>query len=232
MPSRFEPCGLSQMMAMRYGTVPIVHETGGLKDSVRSYSDFDGVGDGFSFANYTGQDLLLAIVSALRVYFCDEETFALLRRRGMQKDFSWTRSAEQYNRMYAEICEGSSGELLSFEEAFEALRRAYLELDTENRSKYTGIFSEDYHRVVEIEITGRASGLICVRFDREGGSERFEVLPYAAEDAEARVTANYDHLLAMARGEVSFDKLFLSGKIKVEGNLSKGTEIRNLLCRH
>ena len=101
MPSRFEPCGLSQMMAMRYGTVPIVHETGGLKDSVRPYSDFDGVGDGFSFSAYQGKSLYLAILSALKVYFGDKETFALLRRRCMEKDFSWAKSAQQYNLMYA-----------------------------------------------------------------------------------------------------------------------------------
>ena len=114
MPSRFEPCGLSQMMAMRYGTVPIVHETGGLKDSVRPYSDFDGIGDGFSFSNYTGKDLYLAILEAVKLYFGDEEMFAKLRRRCMTKDFSWTKSAAQYNRVYAEICQNSTGDDLSF----------------------------------------------------------------------------------------------------------------------
>ena len=65
MPSEFEPCGLSQMMAMRYGTVPIVHETGGLKDTVRPYSDFDGIGDGFSFNEYSAKALMLAIDAAI-----------------------------------------------------------------------------------------------------------------------------------------------------------------------
>lgn len=72
MPSRFEPCGLSQMMAMRYGTVPIVHETGGLKDSVRAYKDFDGIGDGFAFSYYQAKDLYLAISEAVKLYFGDE----------------------------------------------------------------------------------------------------------------------------------------------------------------
>ena len=81
MPSRFEPCGLSQMMAMRYGTVPIVHETGGLKDSVRAYKDFDGIGDGVAFADDQAKARLLAISEAVKLYFADEAMFAKLRRR-------------------------------------------------------------------------------------------------------------------------------------------------------
>ena len=100
MPSRFEPCGLSQMMAMRYGTVPIVHETGGLKDSVRAYKDFDGIGDGFAFSEYAAKNLYLAISEAVKVYFADEEMFNKLRRRCMTKDFSWDKSARAYNAMY------------------------------------------------------------------------------------------------------------------------------------
>jgi putative sterol carrier protein len=230
MPSRFEPCGLSQMMAMRYGTVPIVHETGGLKDSVRPYSDFDGIGDGFSFSNYQGKDLLLAIMSALRVYFCDEETFCLLRRRCMEKDFSWKRSAERYQRMYAEIFDGESGSAVPFEEAFAELKEAYVELDAENRERFHGIFTADYQRVVQIHVTGRTEGVLYVRFSNEE-REPFRMEPYSYDGADAYVTANFDHLLAMAKGELSFDKLFLSGQIRVDGNLSKGTEIRNLLCR-
>ena len=93
MPSRLAPCGRSQMMAMRYGTVPIVHETGGLKDSVRQYKDFDGVGDGFSFADYQAKDLYLAIAEAVRLYFSSEDVFKTLRHRCMTKDFSWDKSA-------------------------------------------------------------------------------------------------------------------------------------------
>ena len=106
MPSRFEPCGLSQMMAMRYGTVPIVHETGGLKDSVRAYKDFDGIGDGFAFSDYQAKDLYLAISEAVKLYFGDEAMFDRLRVRCMKKDFSWDKSAERYNRMYEDICGG------------------------------------------------------------------------------------------------------------------------------
>ncbi len=230
MPSRFEPCGLSQMMAMRYGTIPIVHETGGLKDSVRPYSEFDGIGDGFSFSNYQSKDLLLAIMSALRVYFCDEETFHRLRRRCMEKDFSWKRSAERYQRMYAEIFDGESGSSIPFDEAFAELKEAYVALDAENRARYHGIFTEDYHRVVQIHVTGRTEGDLYVRFSNEV-QEPFRMEPYSYEGADAYVTASLDHLLAMAKGELRFDKLFLSGQIRVDGNLSKGTEIRNLLCK-
>lgn len=231
MPSRFEPCGLSQMMAMRYGTIPIVHETGGLKDSVRPYSEFDGVGDGFSFSTYQGKDLLLAIMSALRVYFSDEKTFALLRERCMKKDFSWTRSAEQYERMYGSIFEGEQGETIPYEEAFEALKAAYTELDAENRRRFKNLFSENYHRAVQIRMTGRADGVLFVEFANRDGEAVFRVEPFGYEGADAYITASYDHLLGMANGTVSSDKLFMTGQLKVEGNLAKSAEMRQLLGR-
>ncbi|MBO4218322.1 MAG: glycogen synthase, partial [Erysipelotrichaceae bacterium] len=103
MPSEFEPCGLSQMMAMRYGTVPVVHETGGLKDTVRPYSDFDGIGDGFSFSDYNAKALMLAIDEAIKLYFADRKTFKKLRERCMKKDFSWDKSAQTYIKMYSDI---------------------------------------------------------------------------------------------------------------------------------
>ncbi|MBQ4253068.1 MAG: glycogen synthase, partial [Erysipelotrichaceae bacterium] len=96
MPSAFEPCGLSQMMAMRYGTVPIVHETGGLKDTVRPYSDFDGIGDGFSFSDYTSKALMLAIDAAIKVFFGEHDVFEVIKDRCMRKDFSWDKSAHTY----------------------------------------------------------------------------------------------------------------------------------------
>ncbi len=225
MPSRFEPCGLSQMMAMRYGTIPIVHETGGLKDSVRPYSDFDGVGDGFSFSSYRGKSLYLAILSALKVYFGDEETFVLLRRRCMEKDFSWTKSARQYERMYAEISTGMEGEPISFDDAFAQLKAAYEAVDAENRAKWHKIFTPDWQRVIQFQLTGRTNGVLYVKFS----GEHLDIIPCGNNDADAFVTADFDNLLAMARGRTTFDKLFMSGQIKVTGNLSKGAEIRHLL---
>ena len=175
MPSRFEPCGLSQMMAMRYGTVPIVHETGGLKDSVRAYKDFDGIGDGFAFSDYQAKDLYLAISEAVKLYFGDEAMFDRLRVRCMKKDFSWDKSAERYNRMYEDICGGA--------------------------------------------------GTFTIRFNENG----MQVEPTSASDAEAYVHCSFDNLLAMARGLVTVDKLYLSGQLRLSGNLSKGFEIRYLL---
>ena len=231
MPSRFEPCGLSQMMAMRYGTIPVVHETGGLKDSVRPYSEFDGIGDGFSFSNYQGKDLYLAIMEAVKVFFADEKTFETMRRRCMTKDFSWERSSAQYCRMYSDISQGSSSEVLPFGEAFGQLKEVYEALDAENRKKFNGIFTANYHRVIQLNVTGRMWGIISVEFSRDGEKTAFDIQPCMRHDADAIVTASFDHLIGMARGTASFDKLFLSGLIRVEGNLAKGAQIRQLLCK-
>ena len=222
MPSSFEPCGLSQMMAMRYGTVPIVHETGGLKDSVRAYKDFDGIGDGFAFSDYQAKDLYLAISEAVKLYFGDEEMFDRLRVRCMKKDFSWDKSAERYNRMYEDICGGAgAGEPIPFEEAFDQLRHCYMENERTNRVRH----ESGYQRVVQITIIGRGAGTFTIRFNENG----MQVEPTSASDAEAYVHCSFDNLLAMARGFVTVDKLYLSGQLRLSGNLSKGFEIRYLL---
>ena len=231
MPSRFEPCGLSQMMAMRYGTVPIVHETGGLKDSVRSYSDFDGVGDGFSFPEYTGQSLMMSIMSALRVYFCDEETFKTLRRRCMKKDFSWDRSAQRYQRMYSRIAVGMKVDQIPYRDAYLQLKAAYLELEQANREQNLASFPDPYHRIIQVHMTTQTDGFFFLRFDREGDRFTFQIEPFTFHDADAFISVSYEHLMAMARGETTFDRLYLSGLLRVKGNLSKGAEMRTLLGR-
>ncbi len=231
MPSRFEPCGLSQMMAMRYGTVPIVHETGGLKDSVRAYSDFDGVGDGFSFPEYTAQSLMMGIMAALRVYFCDEETFALLRRRCMEKDFSWDRSAQQYMRMYSRIAVGTEVEQIPFRDAYLQLKAAYVELEQANRKLNLERFPDPYHRVIQVHMTTQTDGFFFLCFDRAGDSFTFQIEPFTFHDADAFISVSFEHLMAMARGETTFDRLYLSGLLRVKGNLSKGAEMRTLLGR-
>ena len=225
MPSRFEPCGLSQMMAMRYGTVPIVHETGGLKDSVRPFRYFDGVGDGFSFSPYNAHELFLAIQQALKVYFADHDTFQIIRRRCMEKDFSWTKSAQRYQRMYSEISDEQHGDLISFQDAFEQLSEAYKAVDKMNRKRFMEDFSLDYHRSVEIRMTGRANGRMSITFDYNG----IHIYPHTLDRADAYVTANFDHLLGMATGTMSFDKLYMTGHLKITGNLSKGMELRPML---
>ena len=103
MPSRSEPCGLSQMIAMRYGTVPIVRETGGLKDTVQPYEAWRDAGTGFTFANYSSADMLHVIREAAYLYKDYPDAFARLRRRAMERDFSWNRSAGDYLKIYAAV---------------------------------------------------------------------------------------------------------------------------------
>ncbi len=103
MPSLFEPCGLSQIFSMRYGTVPIVRETGGLKDTVIPYNQYAETGTGFSFANYNAHEMKDAIVRAMAVYQ-DKDKWNRLVRQCMQQDFSWDHSAMEYKGLYEQIC--------------------------------------------------------------------------------------------------------------------------------
>ncbi len=103
MPSRSEPCGLSQMIAMRYGTVPIVRETGGLKDTVHPYEAWRDAGNGFTFAAYNSGDMLFVIRQAVGLYWDYPDHFHRLRQRCMEGDFSWRRSAGEYLRIYSGI---------------------------------------------------------------------------------------------------------------------------------
>ena len=100
MPSKSEPCGLSQMIAMRYGTLPIVRETGGLRDSVQPYNRFTGEGTGFSFANFNAYELADTIRRALALYHDDHDAYCRVQRQAMSQDFSFTRSAEDYAHLY------------------------------------------------------------------------------------------------------------------------------------
>lgn len=100
MPSKFEPCGLSQIIAMRYGTLPIVRETGGLKDTVQPYNEFTGEGTGFSFANFNGDEMGDAVFRAARLFWDNREAWNQLVTQAMSQDFSWTRSADKYLDLY------------------------------------------------------------------------------------------------------------------------------------
>lgn len=100
MPSLFEPCGLSQLMSLRYGTVPIVRETGGLKDTVAPYNQFENSGTGFSFTNYNAHDMLDIIKYALSIYKGKKRDWNKIIDRGMAADFSWNHSAERYEELY------------------------------------------------------------------------------------------------------------------------------------
>lgn len=107
MPSRFEPCGLAQLISLAYGTIPIVRKTGGLRDTVDIYNKYTGEGTGFGFENYDKDDMLFAINNALEVYG-DTKSWNALVRRGMQQDFSWRESAKQYIALYRHIKEDLS----------------------------------------------------------------------------------------------------------------------------
>ena len=103
MPSLFEPCGLSQLMALRYGTLPIVRETGGLKDTVEPYNEYEGTGTGFSFANYNAHEMLNTIRYAESVYYEHKRNWNKMVERAMAADFSWGVSAKKYEALYDEL---------------------------------------------------------------------------------------------------------------------------------
>lgn len=224
MPSEFEPCGLSQMMAMRYGTVPVVHETGGLKDTVRPYSDFDGIGDGFSFTQYNAKALMLAIDAAIRVYFAEHDVFETIKDRCMRKDFSWDKSAQAYIKMYSDICGGGYDPNVTFIDAYDTLKVVYEDLE-ESRNEYLKNQKDDYSNICQVRIEGPGSGTFHLKFTKKG----MEMYPYSYDDADVKVAASLDNLYNMATGVVSADKLFVNGQMKVEGNISKGAEMRELI---
>ena len=226
MPSAFEPCGLSQMMAMRYGTVPIVHETGGLKDTVRPYSDFDGIGDGFSFDSYQGKALMLAIDAAVKIYFGEHDVFEIIKDRCMKKDFSWTKSAVTYMKMYSDICGHGSDPNVTFKDAYGALEVIYSDLE-KLRNEFLAQQPDDYLNVCQVRIEGPGEGTFYLKFTKNG----MEMAPYSYEGADITVSASIDNLYNMAIGTVSADRLFVNGQMKVEGNISKGAEMRYLIGR-
>ena len=100
MPSLFEPCGLSQLMALRYGTIPIVRETGGLKDTVEPYNEYESTGTGFSFVNYNAHEMLASIRYAEKIYYDRKREWNKMIDRAMAVDFSWNVSAKKYQEMY------------------------------------------------------------------------------------------------------------------------------------
>lgn len=103
MPSLFEPCGLSQLMSLRYGTIPIVRETGGLKDTVEAYNEYECTGTGFSFANYNAHEMLTIINYAKSIYYGRKREWNKIVDRAMKTDFSWNKSAEKYQDLYDQL---------------------------------------------------------------------------------------------------------------------------------
>jgi starch synthase len=103
MPSLFEPCGLSQLMSLRYGTLPIVRETGGLKDTVEPYNEYEETGTGFSFANYNAHEMLATVRYAEEIYYGKKRSWNQMAERAMKADFSWKHSAKQYEELYERL---------------------------------------------------------------------------------------------------------------------------------
>jgi starch synthase len=111
MPSQFEPCGLGQLIALRYGAIPIVRETGGLNDTVQAFNEFTGEGNGFSFTNFNAHDMLYTIRRAIEFYY-QKEVWENLVKEAMSRDYSWAQSAFKYNQLYAELMAGSGSHVL------------------------------------------------------------------------------------------------------------------------
>jgi starch synthase len=107
MPSAFEPCGLSQMISMRYGTLPIVHEIGGLKDTVDIYNDVEKTGTGFGFVDFNGYRLTESVLRAINVYYNERDTWYTLMGNAMTADFSWNKSADAYLDLYKSVLTGT-----------------------------------------------------------------------------------------------------------------------------
>ncbi|MBQ7836073.1 MAG: glycosyltransferase, partial [Clostridia bacterium] len=120
MPSLFEPCGLSQLMSLRYGTVPIVRETGGLKDTVANYNEDDNTGTDFSFTTYNAHHMLDTIRYAEKIFYDRKDAWLDLVERGMRSDFSWNASARKYEELYEELYK----EIVAEQKAFEKARKA------------------------------------------------------------------------------------------------------------
>ncbi|MEG0708832.1 MAG: glycogen synthase GlgA [Longicatena sp.] len=103
MPSLFEPCGISQLISMRYGTLPLVRETGGLRDTVIPYNEFEKTGNGFSFANYNSDEMVSVLNTAIDVYYNRRDDWVCLVRNAMNTDVSWEKSAETYCQLYSQL---------------------------------------------------------------------------------------------------------------------------------
>ncbi len=104
MPSLFEPCGLGQLISLRYGTVPVVRETGGLRDTIEPYNKYTQEGCGFSFANYNADEMAFVLRAAKALYESEQENWHNLMLRGMERDFSWESSIEAYESLYEDMC--------------------------------------------------------------------------------------------------------------------------------
>ncbi len=153
MPSLFEPCGLGQLIAMKYGAIPIVRETGGLNDTVHSWNEFTGEGNGFSFRNFNAHDMLYTIKRAIGFYH-DHETWETIVKQAMEMDYSWAQSAFKYNQLYAEILSQGVKPMFSSKEEFKQTFLKRLEMACGKS------FSESY-RTGPLSNFGKHDSRIC-----------------------------------------------------------------------
>jgi putative sterol carrier protein len=168
--------------------------------------------------------MMLAIDAGLQVYFAEHDVFEVIKDRCMKKDFSWTKSALAYMKMYSDICGNGSDPNVTFQDAYEAMEVVYRDLEP-IRKKYLKKLPDDYLNVCQIRIEGPGEGTFYVKFTKSG----MEMAPYSYEGADATISATFDNLYNMAIGTANADRLFVHGQLKVEGNLSKGAEMSVLI---
>ncbi|MCF8000938.1 MAG: glycogen synthase GlgA [Halanaerobiales bacterium] len=152
MPSRFEPCGLGQLISMRYGTIPIVKETGGLKDTVIPYNEYEDKGYGFSFSNYNAHDMLYTLKRALSFYH-KKEVWNKLVKRVMQQDFSWKKAAKEYEELYSKILvDKKDNKVTKIKTKNENHKININEADMEELTKISGIGPAYAERIINYRI--------------------------------------------------------------------------------
>lgn len=181
MPSLFEPCGLSQMMALRYGTLPIVRETGGLRDTVKPYNEVDGTGTGFSFANYNAHEMLDIIRYAKRVYRDSRFAWNAMVVRAMNQDFSWNASARQYETLYDEVI---TEEQIRQEIAREMQEQEKLKKEEAERQKRIKSLQDRKEKIRKRREKGLGAGF--TDNDEDEDDESTENAEQSSEDAEEK----------------------------------------------
>ena len=142
----------------------------------------------------------------------------------MRKDFSWDKSAQAYLKMYSDICGSGSDPNVTFKDAYEILEVIYGDLE-EDRNEYLAKQNDDYINIAQIRIEGPGEGTFYVKITKQG----MEMQPYDYADAHVKIATTLDNLYKMAVGRASADRLYVNGQLKVEGNISKGAELRYLL---
>ena len=188
MPSLFEPCGLSQMIAMRYGTLPVVRETGGLKDTVAPYNQFTGEGTGFTFANFNGDEMADAVFRAARLFWDDRKAFDALVDNAMTADFSWAHSADAYMDIYRnlqpEIAAEIDAEVAEAEAKAQAEAEAAAKAEAEKKAKAAAKKKADAEKKAAEKAKAEAE-----KAEKAAAKAKAEAEKKAQEEAAAKAAA-------------------------------------------